>query len=302
MTTTTEHKNGAIAALAAGRPVFATWSPAGINEASALTRSGYDVAVFEMEHSPLDVGELRIAMQFLLDRGQIVAAPSLTPSVTPFVRIPANGAEHNQWIAKQVLDAGVYGVIWPHVSTVEQARNAVSACRYPRPANAPLAEPAGCRGDAPVAASKYWGLSLAEYYGVADVWPLADHGDVLVVIMIEDMLGVQNLPHPRRGPWHRRRADRRRRPLPGPRPPPAVRASGGVARHRILEVCLDRGVAAGHPHVNITNVEQLLGEGYRFLICAGERTNRARAWMGDLVPMSGTRSWTMPHSPHDSGS
>lgn len=276
MTTTTEHKNGAIAALAAGRPVFATWSPAGINEASALTRSGYDVAVFEMEHSPLDVGELRIAMQFLLDRGQIVAAPSLTPSVTPFVRIPANGAEHNQWIAKQVLDAGVYGVIWPHVSTVEQARNAVSACRYPRPANAPLAEPAGCRGDAPVAASKYWGLSLAEYYGVADVWPLADHGDVLVVIMIEDMLGVQNLPRildevPGIGVVLIGEGDLSQ-DLGHPRQyeHPEVLA----ARHRILEVCLDRGVAAGHPHVNITNVEQLLGEGYRFLICAGERTNR----------------------------
>jgi len=27
--------------------------------------------------------------------------------------------EHNQWIAKQVQDSGVYGVVWPHVSTVE---------------------------------------------------------------------------------------------------------------------------------------------------------------------------------------
>ena len=58
--------------------------------------------------------------------------------MTPLVRIPPNGGEMNQWIAKQVLDIGVYGIIWPHVSTVEEARNAVAACRYPRPPSAPL--------------------------------------------------------------------------------------------------------------------------------------------------------------------
>ena len=35
------------------------------------------------------------------------------------VRIPPNGGEMNQWVAKQVLDIGVYGIIFPHVSTVE---------------------------------------------------------------------------------------------------------------------------------------------------------------------------------------
>ena len=39
----------------------------------------------------------------------------------------------NQWLAKQVLDIGAYGVVWPRVSTVEQAYNAVASCRYPRP-------------------------------------------------------------------------------------------------------------------------------------------------------------------------
>jgi len=56
--------------------------------------------------------------------------------VTPLVRIPPNGGEMNQWIAKQVLDIGVFGIIFPHISTVEEARNAVSACRYPRLPNA----------------------------------------------------------------------------------------------------------------------------------------------------------------------
>src|SRR5437764_1460574 len=80
----------------------------------------------------------------------------LAPAVTPIVRIPPNGGELNQWVAKQVLDVGVYGVVWPHVCTVEEARNAVAACRYPRPPSAPRSEPAGVRGDAPTTAARYW--------------------------------------------------------------------------------------------------------------------------------------------------
>ena len=75
---------------------------------------------------------LRDALQYMLDRRQILDSGTLAPKVTPLVRIPPNGGEMNQWIAKQVLDIGVFGIIFPHVSTVEEARNAVGACRYPR--------------------------------------------------------------------------------------------------------------------------------------------------------------------------
>ena len=78
--------------------------------------------------------------------------------MTPIARIPANGAEMNQSFAKQVLDRGAYGVVWPHVATVEQAYNAVASCRYARPKDAPLYEPKGIRGDGPANAARYWGL------------------------------------------------------------------------------------------------------------------------------------------------
>ena len=109
----------------------------------------YDGVVFEMEHNPYDIKALRDCMQYMLNRRQIVKSGSIAPAVTPFVRIPPNGGEMSQWIAKQVLDIGVYGIVWPHVSTVEEARNAVQACRYPRPREAKYYEPAGQRGDAP---------------------------------------------------------------------------------------------------------------------------------------------------------
>ena len=47
-------------------------------------------------------------------------------------RIPANGVEKNQFLAKQALDMGCYGIMWPHISTVEEAYNAV-ACMGPSP-------------------------------------------------------------------------------------------------------------------------------------------------------------------------
>src|SRR5205807_2675357 len=150
--------NPAIRALDSGKPAFVTFSPAEIGAAQAIAAAPYDGVVFEMEHGPYDIRTLRDCMQYMLDRAQILKSGSLAPSVAPFVRIPPNGGEMNQFIAKQVLDIGVYGIVWPHVSTVEEARNAVQACRYPRPREAKYYEPAGQRGDAPRTAARYWGL------------------------------------------------------------------------------------------------------------------------------------------------
>src|SRR5260370_194419 len=185
--------NGDVRALGEGQPAFGTFSPADIGAAQAIGDAPYDAVVFEMEHGPYDIRTLRDCLQYMLNRRQIVERASLAPAVTPFVRIPPNGGEHNQWIAKQVLDSGVYGVVWPHVSTVEDARNAVAACRYPRPKSAPHFEPAGQRGDAPAAAARYWGLTQPEYYARADTWPLAPDGEILVVIMCEEARAIDNL-------------------------------------------------------------------------------------------------------------
>src|SRR5215207_7215815 len=185
--------NPAIRALESGKPAFVTFSPAEIGAAQSIGAAAYDGVVFEMEHNPYDIRTLRDCMQYMLDRAQILKSGSLAPAVAPFVRIPPNGGELNQFIAKQVLDSGAYGIVWPHVSTVEEARNAVVACRYPRPPSAPIFEPAGQRGDAPAAAARYWGLSQQEYYKKADVWPLAPDGEIIVAIMCEEVRAVKNL-------------------------------------------------------------------------------------------------------------
>src|SRR5207248_6180039 len=155
--------NGVIRALESGKQAFTSFCQADAETAIAMTTAKYDGIVFEMEHNPWDIRALRDSLQYMLNRGQIAKAGSLAPIVTPMVRIPPNGAEKAQFQAKQALDLGVYGIVWPHISSLEEAYNAVAACRYPRLKTAPLYEPAGIRGHGPTAAVCYWGLSHPAY-------------------------------------------------------------------------------------------------------------------------------------------
>jgi 4-hydroxy-2-oxoheptanedioate aldolase len=266
--------NGAIRAFEMGEPAFVTFSPAEIGNAQAIGDAAYDGVVFEMEHNPYDIRTLRDCLQYLLNRRQIVDSATLAPAVTPMVRIPPNGGELNQWVAKQVLDSGVYGVVWPHVSTVEDARNAAAACRYPRPRSAPRSEPAGQRGDAPAAAARYWGLSQQEYYRRADVWPLAPDGELLVVIMCEEARAIGNLRDilrqvPGIGVVLIGEGDLSQ-DLGYPRQ--YEHPSVAAAITEILAICKDAGVPCGHPHVDAGNVERLLEQGFRWLMPAPTRS------------------------------
>jgi 4-hydroxy-2-oxoheptanedioate aldolase len=266
--------NGIIRALENGGTAVTTFAPADAETAIALSTSKYDGIVFEMEHGPYDIRSLREALQYMLNRRQIVERGSLAPLVTPTVRIPPNGGEKNQWVAKQVLDSGVYGVIWPHVSTVEDAYNAVSACRYPRPQGAPNYEPEGQRGDAPAAAARYWGLTQQEYYARADVWPLNPTGEILVILMCEEVRAIDNLPHilkevPGIGVILIGEGDLSQN-LGYPRQyeHPAV----VEAMTAILKTCKEYGVACGHPHVDATNAAKLVEQGYRYLMPSPTRS------------------------------
>jgi len=266
--------NGVIKTLQEGKIAFAAFTPVDIESAVALAASSLDGVVFEMEHGPLDPPGLRSALQFMLDRRQIVDSGTLAPRVTPMVRIPPNGGEMNQWIAKQVLDIGVFGIVFPHISTVEEAWNAVGACRYPRLKEAPLYNPPGIRGDAPARAARYWGLSQQEYYARADVWPLAPHGEVLVIIQCEDTRAIDNLPRilkevPGIGVVLIGEGDLSQE-LGHPRDydHPVV----ADAINNILRICKEHNVPCGHPHPDGENIERLVASGYRFLMPSAPRS------------------------------
>src|SRR5690606_30918210 len=147
-------------------------------------------------------------------------------------------------------------------------------CRYPTLGSHPLHHPFGQRGDGPTTAARYWGLTQAEYYQRADVWPLNPHGEILVVLMIEDVEGIENLPA-------------LLREVPGIG---AVMIGEGdlsqelgIARQydhpllldamaRILGICRQHGIPVAHPHVGVGNVDRIVDEGYRMLVCGPSRS------------------------------
>jgi len=266
--------NGVIKALEEGKTAFVGFAPVDIETASALASSSYDGIAFEMEHAPMNPPGLQQALQFMLDRRQILERGTLAPKVTPMVRIPPNGGEMNQWVAKQVLDIGIFGIIFPHVSSVEEARNAVSACRYPSRPGTPLYDPPGIRGDAPVRAARYWGLTQQEYYARADVWPLAPQGEILAVIQCEEVRAIENLPQilqqvPGIGVVLIGEGDLSQE-LGYPRQyeHPVV----ADAINSILSICKAHHVPCGHPHPSASNVERLIESGYRFLMPGAPRS------------------------------
>ena len=158
-----------------------------------IADSAYDMVMIEMEHDGFSFESLKATLNTLLSRRSIFENQTLQPSVVPFVRIPPNANEHNQWIIKQTLDTGVYGLIIPHLTTVQDAIEAVSACRYPQPRTSVYTEPEGQRGWSNKYAPRYWGLTPEEYYDACDLWPLNPNGNLILMAIIEDQKGVDNL-------------------------------------------------------------------------------------------------------------
>ena len=110
-----------------------------IDQAQAIGDSDFDMVIFEMEHYGFDFAGLRLSLQALLNRRRI-AADGLRNPVVPLVRVPTTGREATQWLIKQALDIGVYGLVVPQLETPEEAVAVVTAMRYP---SAPWKSPRG---------------------------------------------------------------------------------------------------------------------------------------------------------------
>ncbi len=92
--------------------------------------------------------------------------------VVPIVRV----AETDAALIKKALDRGAYGIICPLVNSAEEARLAVSACKYP---------PDGVRGVAGTRASDYGG-NLVDYFRG---W----NSEVLVICQVETRTALENV-------------------------------------------------------------------------------------------------------------
>lgn len=141
--------------------VGVTLSTPSIEIAAQAADMGFDFLWIEMEHSPITLETAR--NMILATRGS---------RAMPFIRVPVV----ELWTAKRVMDMGALGVIFPFVSTGEQAKLAATACKYP---------PHGGRGSGAGLATFRW-PAPGGYYDFADQ-------NIVVVTNIEDTTAMENL-------------------------------------------------------------------------------------------------------------
>ena len=254
--------NRTIELLAQGKPTFGIFSgDRSLNNARSLARSNLDFVLIDMEHGPLDFETLRIFLLSMTDKRSIIQKGNLQANVTPIVRLPVNGRENLQFLSKQALDIGSFGVMYPFISTKEEALNAVRASRYPQKKGAADFNPPGLRGRAPTNAVWYWGLTSGDYVRRADVWPLDPNGEILTVIQIENPEGVNNIEEiisvPGIGAIFVGYPDN-----PGA---PVIEE----AIQKVLKACKKKNIPVGST-TGPGSIERRLKEGFRFVTVGGD--------------------------------
>ena len=126
--------------------------------AEIMAASGFDWLLIDGEHAPFTTERLATILMAFNGR-----------STVPIIRVPWN----DRILIKQALDLGAGGVLVPYVCSVEEARRAVAACKYP---------PEGIRGVGPRRASGY-GQEMDEYLRLANE-------AIIVAVQIEHIDGV----------------------------------------------------------------------------------------------------------------
>ena len=137
-------ENQFLKAIRAGTPQIGLWvSMADAFCAEIVAGADFDWVMLDMEHAHTDLPTLV---------GQLQAFANVR--TTALVRPPWNDAV----MVKRVLDAGASGLLFPMVQSVEEAKAAVAACRYP---------PNGIRGVAGISRATGFGR-ITDYFERVD--------------------------------------------------------------------------------------------------------------------------------------
>jgi 4-hydroxy-2-oxoheptanedioate aldolase len=126
--------------------------------AEMVAVAGLDCVLLDLEHGPADL----VSLQHHVLAAQVHGVPTL-------VRV---GADEPALVLR-CLDLGVVGIVFPHVSSAEDARRAVAAAHYP---------PLGQRGFASYSRAGLYGATPSEQH-------LDAGADTVVIIMVEDAAG-----------------------------------------------------------------------------------------------------------------
>jgi 4-hydroxy-2-oxoheptanedioate aldolase len=148
--------------LRRGQPSYGTWLSLGdLYATRVLARLGFDWLTLDIEHSAIDWSQAATMFAAIADAGCV-----------PLARVP-EGSHH---YIKRALDAGAWGIVVPMVDTVEQARIAIAAAKYP---------PQGNRSVGGGMHSMNFDATAGEYYARAN-------DEILVVLMTESPRGIEN--------------------------------------------------------------------------------------------------------------
>jgi 4-hydroxy-2-oxoheptanedioate aldolase len=278
----TSHLNPVVAKLAAGQTVYGLINTGDLSLANArdTARAPVDFVYADMEHSPLDFPGLAIFLAGLTDKAALMAKKSLQPNVALMARFPPE-ADESEWVVKQALDIGLMGVIFNGVDTKDQALTAVRTMRYPPMRGAARREPVGVRGYSTAAASYAWGVNAEEYERRADVWPLNPDGDLLAVIMIESVEGLENVDQiarvPGVGALFLGAGSDLSRSMGVPASSPEVEA----AFQQILKACKTHKVACGISAGTANDVVRRVKEGWNIIRSTVPAITQGRAQLGE---------------------
>jgi len=155
-------RNPVKAALKSGKPQVGTWLSLGdLSATRFMARVGFPWLTVDLEHSPIDWSQAAMLFGAIADAG-----------CTPLARVPRGDHDH----IKRVLDAGAHGIIVPMVNTVDQAKEAIAAAKYP---------PTGNRSVGGAIHALNFDASAGDYYQHAN-------DEILVVLQTESPEGVDN--------------------------------------------------------------------------------------------------------------
>lgn len=240
--TVDQHSRGIRQALKARTLTVGSWlqlaSPAA---AEIMANVGYQWLGLDCEHTSSSLATVENVCRAIRGRG-----PSL------LVRI----SRCDTLEIRKALDVGADGVIVPMVETVEQARQAVAAAKYP---------PQGIRGYC-FGRMNNWGIDFDEHAREANE-------NAAVALMIESRKGVENVqaiaaapgvdalfigPYDMSGSYG----------VPGEVDHPAV----VQGRQKVLEAARQAGISAGIHIVKPTekNYRQALADGFTFVCLGGD--------------------------------
>ena len=149
-------------ALKAGRPSVGTWLSFGdFFTARLMAKTGFPWLTVDLEHSPIDWQMASLMFAAISDAGCV-----------PLARVPRG--DHD--LIKRVLDGGAWGIVVPMVNTVEQAKLAIAAAKYP---------PEGNRSIGGSIPAQNFQTATGEYYKRAN-------DEILVILQTESPEGVEN--------------------------------------------------------------------------------------------------------------